>query len=82
MARRPGVDSSTPSGYPNLRMAGHEMSECLKAVMTFSKGFKGAPSARQARAEPAQRDRELKTRSAGEECVRKCERDHLVLSGE
>ena len=31
---------------------------------------KGAPPARRARAEPAQRDRELKTRSAGEECVR------------
>jgi hypothetical protein len=31
---------------------------------------------------PAQRVRELQTRSAGEECVRQCERDHLVLSGE
>ena len=43
--------------------------------------FKGAPPARRARAEPAQSDRELKPRSAGEECVRECERDHLVLSG-
>lgn len=35
----------------------------------FLYGFKGAPSARRARAEPAQRDRELKTRSAVEGCV-------------
>ena len=52
------------------------------ACDNFLYGFKGAPPARRARAEPAQRDRELKTRSAGEECVRECERDHLVLSGE
>jgi hypothetical protein len=45
-------------------------------------GFKGAPPARHARAEPAQKDRELKTRSAGEECVSECEHDHLVLIGE
>ena len=44
--------------------------------------FKGAPAARHARAKPAQSDRELKTRSTGEECVRECERDHLVLNGE
>jgi hypothetical protein len=43
---------------------------------------KGAPSTRQARAGPAQRDRELKTRGAGEEFMVECERDHLVLSGE
>ena len=49
---------------------------------TMTTFFKGAPSARRARAEPAQRDRELKTRSAGEECVGECEHDHLVLSGE
>jgi len=39
-------------------------------VTTFStRNFKGAPPARQVRAEPALRDRELKTRSAGGECV-------------
>jgi hypothetical protein len=45
-------------------------------------GFKGAPPARRARAQPAQSDRELKPRSAEEERVVECERDHLVLSGE
>ena len=48
----------------------------------FLYSFKGAPPARRARAEPAQKDRELKTRSAGEEYVKKCERDHLDHSGE
>ena len=36
----------------------------------------------QQRTEPAQRDREMKTGNAGEECVRQCERDRLVLSWE
>ena len=48
----------------------------------FLYGFKGAPPARHARARPAQRDRGLKPRSSGDECVEECERDHLVLSGE
>ena len=44
--------------------------------------FKGAPPARRARARPAQKDRELKPRGAGEGCVIERERDHLDLSGE
>jgi hypothetical protein len=57
---------------------------CAQYVPKIAAGsvIKGAPSARHARAEPAQRDRELKTRSAGEKCMRQCERGHLVLSGE
>jgi hypothetical protein len=42
----------------------------------FLYGFKGEPSARQARASPRM-NREQKTRIAGEECVGECELDHL-----
>jgi hypothetical protein len=51
--------ASTGTGQSWLRPA------CDK----FLYGFKGAASARRAWNDPAQRDREMKARSAGEECV-------------
>jgi hypothetical protein len=48
---------------------------------TMTTFFKGAPSARRARAEPAQRDRELETGVPERKCVRQCEHDHQDLSG-
>jgi hypothetical protein len=55
---------------------------CTLGCDNFLYGFKGGPSARQARAEPApiveNWDREVPER----DCVIECERDHLDLIGE
>ena len=65
--------------------AASAVSEPVRAapVTTFSTTSRAlACGSRQARAEPAQSNRGLKTRSAGEECVRKGKRNYLVFSGE
>jgi hypothetical protein len=50
--------------------------QCLAhSCENFLYGFKGAPPARQTRAEPAQESK-MKPRSAGGECVGDCEHDH------